>query len=319
MGKRIDPHVHCRDWGQSYKATIKSVTEIARRQGVVAIIDMPNTQPAITSEELVMRRLSTAESEGCLDGYYLYVGATRSPEQLKEAVRLVRDNPKVLGIKMYAGRSVGDLEVPDEEGQRAVYRALAGAGYTGPVMLHCEKESLFRMDLWDPKRPHTWLMARPPEAEVESVRDQIRLAIDSGLEAHLHICHISVPEAVELVNDARRELDISCGATPHHLTMSTDDMKTRDGITYKVNPPLRDRETAAGLMDLLKHGRIDWIETDHAPHTEDEKARSYLSGIQSLGTYSSFLEGLREDGFTDAQIERLTYSNIKRVFPKIIE
>src|SRR5271155_2706758 len=117
----IDPHVHCRDWDQAYKATIKSVTETARRQGVVAIIDMPNTAPPIITEELVNRRLQTAESEGCLKGYYLYIGATSDPEQLKKAAKIVETNPRVLGMKLYAGKSVGDLEISSEEGQRKVY------------------------------------------------------------------------------------------------------------------------------------------------------------------------------------------------------
>ncbi len=110
----IDPHVHCRDWDQSYKATISSVMETARRNGVVAIVDMPNTQPPITTMELVARRLRTAEKEGCSEGYYLYVGATSDPQQLADAVDIIDSNPKVLGMKLYAGNSVGNLEVPDE-------------------------------------------------------------------------------------------------------------------------------------------------------------------------------------------------------------
>lgn len=322
----IDPHVHCRDWEQSYKATIKSVTEIARSQGVTAIVDMPNTQPQITSRRLVERRLETAKKEGCLDGYYLYIGATGDPEQIRDAVTVVDSNPKVLGMKLYAGKSVGNLQVAGEDEQEVVYKTLAELGYMGVVMLHCEKESLFNMLLWDPKRPYTWNLARPPQAEVESVKDQIKFAKEHGVKAHLHVCHISVPESVELVNSAKSDLRISCGITPHHATLSTDDMMTPESVRYKVNPPIRDIGLVRKMRGLLKEGKIDLIETDHAPHTLQEKefnpkkpANDYMSGIPSLNNYSSFIEGLAKDGFSDEQIRMLTYSNIKKIFPKIIE
>ena len=216
--------------------------------------------------------------------------------------------------------------MPDEEGQRIVYKALAEAGYNGVLAVHCEKESLFRAGLWDATKPYTWGLARPREAEIESVRDQIRIATECGVKAHLHICHISVPDAVLLVDEARKGMRISCGATPHHLTLSAEDMLTADRVEYKVNPPIRKHSDMKRLRELLKAGKIDLIETDHAPHTPSEKAygankpgESYMSGIQSLGAYASFLEGLKKDGFTDGQISRLTYENVKRVFAKIVE
>ena len=322
----IDPHIHCRDWEQSYKATIKSVTQTARSQGVVAMVDMPNTQPTITTRALVERRLDTAIKEGCIEGYYLYIGATSDPNQIREAVDVINSNPKVLGMKLYAGKSVGELEVSSEEDQRAIYKTLAEVGYSGVVMLHCEKESMFKMDLWDPRKPYTWNIARPPEAEVESVKDQIKFAKEFNVNAHLHICHISVPESVSVVDSARSQLSISCGVTPHHVTLSTDDMKDESGVIYKVNPPIRDPESMKKMRELLKQGKIDFVETDNAPHSREEKVfnkdklpAEYMSGITSLDNYSSFISGLRKDGFSSEQIRNITYSNIKKVFPKIIE
>lgn len=326
MAKHIDPHVHCRDWEQSYKATIKSVTALARSQGVIAFVDMPNTSPPITTEELVNRRLETAKSEGCLDGYYLNIGLTKDPAQIREAVRIVNTNPRVVGMKMYAGKSVGNLEISDEEGQRTVYKTLAEANYTGVLALHCEDESMFDMSLWDPSRPYTWGVARPPQAEVESLKKQISLAKEYGVKAHLHICHTSVPEAVEIVDGLRGKMRITCGSTPHHLSISMDMMQAPEGIVYKVNPPIRSQETVNRMRELLKQGKIDIIETDHAPHSKEEKeyapgkpAGSYMSGIQSLEHYADFLTGLAADGFTEEQINSITYLNVKKIYQKIRE
>ncbi len=323
QAKHIDPHVHCRDWEESYKATIKSVTELARSQGVVAMFDMPNTKPSLTSSGMVEERLKLAEEEGCLDGYYVYMGATSDPAQIREAVNVVNSNKKVVGIKMFAGRSNMSLAIPEPKAQEAVYKELVKHAYDGVLVVHCEKESLFRADAWNPKVPATWSLARPPEAEIESVKDQISFAKRTGFAGTLHIAHISTPEAVDLVQSAKSSINIVCGATPHHLMYTTANMEAKDGLLYKVNPPLRDQQRVKQLREYLKAGKIDWMETDHAPHTEAEKLHpkdgNYLSGIPSLKLYSTLLSSLESEGFTKDQIQGLTYTNIKKVFKKVVE
>ncbi|MBI3413581.1 MAG: dihydroorotase [Candidatus Aenigmarchaeota archaeon] len=314
---RIDPHVHCRDWKQSYKATIKDVVSLAKASGVDIVFDMPNTEPPIISRELVERRLRTAEEYGIKNGYYLYVGVTKDPKQIEEAVDLVTNHDRVIGMKMYAGRSVGDISVINGKDQAIVYRTLADAGYKGVVAVHCEKEGLFRNGLWDPAKPETWNYARSNAAEVESVRDQIKFAQEAGFKGTVHVCHISTPEAVELVDAARKNIRITCGVTPHHLLYSEYDAM-KNGLMFKVNPPIRDAKTRDGLMLALRQGKIDWIETDHAPHTADEKLNSpYMSGIQSLNLYAALLGRLRTGGFTEKQLDDLTFGNIARVFGKV--
>lgn len=321
--KRIDPHVHCRDWNQSYKATIRSTTELARGQGVMAIFDMPNTDPPIFTKELAEKRLRTAADEGCIDGYYIYMGITGRPEQIREAVDTYNSNARVIGFKMYAGKSTGELQISELDKQRIVYETLAGCEYEGVLAVHCEKDSLAKMDLWDPKRPYTWTLARPKEMEIESVKEQIALAKGSGFNGTLHVAHVTTDDAVSIVDRERRSMRITCGVTPHHATLSTDDMKGADGMSYKVNPPLRDRKTAERMKGLLMEGKIDWIETDHAPHSPEEKAYpgngAFMSGIPSLASYSKFIDGLVADGFKEKQIEDLTYNNIRGRFPKVAE
>ena len=318
-GQHIDPHVHCRDFNQAYKATIKGTMDLARSQGVVAICDMPNTDPPLTSRAAIERRIALAESEGVMHGYYMYIGATADTRQLAEAADVVRENPRVVGMKLYAGTSVGSLAVVRKDEQRAIYTELARIGYRGLLAVHCEKEDLIDMHAWDPSRPATWNSARPPAAELESVRDQLELAVTSGFHGTLHIPHISTPEAVELVYSAKKNMHITSGVTPHHLTMSVDDMDGGDGILLKVNPPLRDAERSRKMRECLRAGMIDWIETDHAPHTEQEKRERYLSGIRSLERYSKLMELLAADGFSKEMLRAVTYSNIKEAYPKIRE
>ena len=204
--------------------------------------------------------------------------------------------PKVVGLKMFAGHSVGDLGIIKEDEQRLVYQTLAEEGYTGVLAVHCEKESLLRPNLWNSLNPRSHSYARPNESEVESVRDQIDFAIESQFKGILHIAHISVPESVRLVDIARQEnnIRVSCGLTPHHCLLSYEFIReSKDGLIYKVNPPLRDKGASEVMLEYLLSGEIDFIETDHAPHTLEEKTSGkYMSGFPGLPYYPHFIKFL---------------------------
>jgi dihydroorotase len=317
----IDPHVHCRDGKLSYKATIKSVTDLARSQYVIAIFDMPNTDPPIISRHDVNERIKLAQSEGCLDGYYLYIGATNDKNQLEEAVEVAMNHPRVVGIK-YSTAGKGKLAIKDEDEQKKVYETLAKCDYTGVLCVHSEKESYFKMDKWNPERPWTWNMARPSTAETGAVKDQIRFVKETGFKGTLYIPHVSVPTTVDTINEARNNISIVCGVTPHHLTISTSDMKDMEwkkGIMYKVNPPVRSLWSVFGLREHLKLKKINWIESDHAPHSFKDKTEKFMSGFPSLENYFDTLRKLRDWGLPKEEILDLTYTNIKRVFTKVRE
>jgi dihydroorotase-like cyclic amidohydrolase len=111
---------------------------------------------------------------------------------------------------------------------------------------------------------------------------------------------------------------IICGATPHSLLITTEDMKGKMGLKYKANPPIRPPETVYKLRKSLE--RIDFIESDHAPHSPEEKfANGYLSGYTSYEIYSPLIEALSSLGLTEKRIEDMTYNNAKKFFPKIKE
>ena len=275
---------------------------------------MPNTAKPIITEEDVKRRLKyVPESEK--KRYFLYIGATSNPEQLQEAIRLVRDYREVIGIKMFAGKSTGDLQIIDEDEQKKVYQTLTENNYMGVLAVHCEKESSMK-NLFDPINPHTHCLARPKQAEIESVKDQIRFAKETSFTGTLQICHVSCKETVDLVQEARKKIKITCAATPHHLMWNEKMMRRADGLLYKMNPPLRSEEDVEALRECLRKGLIDWIETDHAPHTIGEKMHNgHPSGYPSLYLYKECVEKLLPIlGLDKKQIEELTYNNIIKTF-----
>ena len=324
MIKIIDPHVHCRDEEQGYKTTISERLKLAERVGVVAIFDMPNTANPVTTRKRVFERLSLAEKADSPVFYGTYIGLTSSSEQVREAVKIYSELfPKVVGLKLFAGRSVGNLEIIEEEDQKKVYEALRG--YRGVLEVHCEKESLMRPELWDYKNPISHCRTRPSIAELKSIEDQFKFAYDANFKGTLHIAHISTPESVELVDDIRKTgvLKVSCGATPHHLFMYDKMMNEERGIMYKVNPPLRTKKEQEGLLENLKQGKIDWIETDDATHTFEEKTGIakdkngrpiYMSGIQGIYKWQEVIQQLSKRGFPEEQINDLVFNNVLKTF-----
>jgi len=311
---RIDPHVHCRDGRQRHKETIEHVLRLCDQEGIDVIFDMPNADPPVLRTADVEARLALVPLNDLLR-YRVFIGATPDKNQLAEAVSLIKDCKQVVGIKMYAGQSIGDLAVCSENDQKKIYETLAALDYKGVLAVHCEKESMCRKD-FDPQRPISHCACRPPEAEIRSIDDQIKFVRASGFRGVLHVCHVTTAAAVALIKSVRAEIRITCGVTPHHLLWSDTQMSNREGLLYKVNPPLREMNDCFALRKALKSGDIDWIETDHAPHPICDKFYPpYASGYPSICLYRDLVENILPIwGLDETMIKNITCDNIKRVF-----
>jgi len=141
----IDPHVHMRDEEWAHKATMASVVAQGKKAGIGLFFDMPNLPRPVTTAERVNERLALAEKHGVSDNYCLYVGLTSDAEQIKKAVQLAKENNKVVGLKLFAGESTGNLAVENEAEQEKIYRALADAGYVGVLAVHCEHPEIIKL------------------------------------------------------------------------------------------------------------------------------------------------------------------------------
>jgi dihydroorotase len=309
----IDPHVHLRDWKQSHKETLAHGMRAAALAGIDRVFDMPNTDPPLTSRERIERRLTDARtSMETLElpmTYGLYAGLTEDPHQRDEVIDAFRELfPSVIGFKLFAGHSTGHMGIISGEQQLEVYRQLAQRGYTGLLAVHCEKEDLLRPDLWDPHRPQTHCDARPVSAETASVRDQLQFARESGFAGTLHICHVSSPETILIVEQTRAAgglpCTVTCGVTPHHALLARESV-SHEGNLVKMNPPLRDAAAQQQLFAMLLAGRVDWIESDHAPHTIADK-QAGASGIPGFSGYDRLVQALIAQGISPELLHRLT-------------
>ena len=313
----IDPHVHLRDGEQQHKETIRHGLSVAERIGIAGVFDMPNTSPPIMRRGHILRRLECAERAASPVFYGLYCGISNDPGQIREAVACTREFDQVVGLKLFAGKSTGDLSIPDTEAQALVFKTLAEEKYEGVLAIHCENEADFIPEHWDPRDPISHSKARPAIAEVNSIDKMITLAKEAEFTGILHVCHISVPASVELIEEKRPEIqfNITCGVTPHHLLLYDDMMNGKDGLLLKMNPPLRSKSERDELCRMLLEERINWIETDHAPHRESEKlGPPYASGIPGFPIIPRLLKRLREKGATQGLLDRITHQNICKTY-----
>lgn len=258
----IDLHAHLREPGQEAKETIATGTSAAAAGGFTSIVCMPNTSPPIDSEagiEFIQSRVRTGGVVNVFPTGCITRG--QQGEELTEIGDLIQAGAIAITED---GRSVMDSEV--------MRRALEYSKMFGvPVLAHCEDAKLAGPGVMNEGHMSTILGLRgiPNQAESIIVARDIQLAELTG--GRLHVCHVSARESVELVRRAKRkQLQVTCEVTPHHLTLTEQASRDYDTNT-KVNPPLRAAADQEALWKGVRDGTIDAIATDHAPHTEIEK------------------------------------------------
>jgi len=258
----VDPHVHLRTPGQEHKEDLETGTRSAAAGGFCAVIAMPNTSPTIDSAPILGALLDAAAREARVPvGFMPAITRGLQGRELTDMAEL-----RQLGAAGFTddGRPVTDAGVL----RRALqYQRLCG----GVLALHEEDPALSGRGAMHEGAVSTKLGI----AGIPSVSESTQIARDCALAgyegARIHIQHLSARESVEVIATAKsRGVAVTCEASPHHLTLTDEDVRTLD-TRRKMNPPLRAEEDRQALIEGLRDGTIDCIATDHAPHARDEK------------------------------------------------
>jgi len=311
----IDCHVHFRVPGMEQKEDWVSGSEAALSGGITTVIDMPNTNPALTTIELLNQKKAIAEQDSKCN-FAFHFGAANSNiaelEKLEKAMGIV-------SIKVFMGSSTGDLLVTDESILRNIFAVAKKKDL--PVCVHAEDEETIRKNAaearakgWNSAEQHAQI--RSSEAEAIAIEKALRLQGEIG--NRLHVCHVSTKAGIELVTQAKQHSAlVSCEVTPHHLFMTEYDAKVL-GNFAKVNPPLRSEEDRAALWNAINHGVVDCIATDHAPHTVEEKQQDYwnapagLPGVETM--LPLLLNAAAGEKISLQQIQKLCCENPAKIF-----
>ena len=275
----IDLHVHFRDPGQTHKADIATESAAAAAGGYTSVCAMPNTTPPVDDGAAVSYVTKKADSVGLCRIYP--VGAITRGMQGVE----LSDIDGMAGAGCIAlsedGKSVMDSSLLRAAMKKSAEKDLI-------ILSHCEDINLVEGGVMNGGKAAERLGLRGITNAVENIiaaRD-IMLAEETG--ARLHLCHCSTKESVDFLRDAKAKgIHVSGEVCPHHFTLTEDDIPSAMDANYKMNPPLRTKEDVAALREGLTCGAVDIISTDHAPHTQAEKAGGFTDapfGIVGLET-----------------------------------
>ena len=267
----IDDQVHFREPGLTHKATIATESKAAIAGGITSFIEMPNTFPQTTTQEILEQKFALAQQSSYAN-YSFMIGGTN--HNLKE---LLQTNPKnVAGIKLFLGSSTGDMLVDDPKVLEKIFSSTDLI-----ISVHCEDEETIKNNLARYKKKYGDAipiayhpLIRSEKACYLSSSKAIDLAKKTG--ARLHVFHLSTALETELFrNDIPlSEKKITAEVCVHHLTFSEKYYEDK-GTFIKWNPAVKTEKDRAALWAALLDNRIDVIATDHAPHTLAEKKQVY--------------------------------------------
>ena len=312
----IDTHVHFRQPGHEAKEDWGTASQAAVAGGVTTVIDMPNNQPpCVTFENLEAKKRRIDRKLASVDiplRYHLYFGADRNHF---DEIAKCRD--EIAGVKVFMGSSTGTLLVDKQKDLEHVFELAAALDLL--VSVHAEDEEIISANQnlhASTTDPSVHSKIRHPDAARAATERAIALAEKFG--TRLCILHMSTAAEVDLVRQAKaRGVQVFAEATPHHLFLDERDY-SQLGTKGQMNPPLRAKVDQEALWVGIQDGTIDFIGTDHAPHTLDEKHQPYgvaPSGVPSIEQLLPLLLDAYNRGMlTLPQIVKLTRTRAEEVF-----
>ena len=274
----IDTHIHFRDPGFTYKEDLHTGSLCAAKGGFTSVVCMANTKPVVDSVETLEDILTRAKEEKIRIYQAASVTKGFKGEEMTDFEALAKAGA--------CGFTDDGIPIVDPSVCFEAMKKAAALDY--PISLHEEDPAFIAQNGINHgvASEHYGIEGSPSIAEESMVARDCMLALRSG--AHTVIQHISSGVSVSLVRNAKTlGANIHAEATPHHFTLTDEAVKIH-GSLAKMNPPLRTETDRLAIIEGLKDGTIDLIATDHAPHSEEEKAKEPMwtapSGITGLET-----------------------------------
>lgn len=292
----VDAHVHFREPGQQHKENLRTGSMAAAAGGFTTVIAEPNTTPPIDTPFRLRRLLNMANKKSIIHFY--------SKATITQGIKGT-GLTDIARLKETGAKAISDDGNP-VPGKTLMRNALIQAKESGILVSpHCEESDFYREriirrgkklggQLSPPRMPYSSPGANPYSSEAGFIKRDIELAEKVG--ARIHISHVSLARSVEIISNAKnRGVQVTSEATPHHFLL-TEKVAKEIGPNAKMNPPLRSEEDVSAIREGLGNGIIDVIASDHAPHSPEEKNRSWegapfgVIGLETtLGLVLNFL------------------------------
>ena len=310
----IDAHVHLRDQKLAYKEDFFTGTSAAAVGGVTSVIDMPNNSPVTMNSSSLKERMKLAEKRILVNVAF----NSAFPPNVKEIAEVAKAG--AVGFKLYLADKIGGIDVEDDELLCKAFREVGHWGLT--VSVHAEdgkmvEERKREMEFLNRNDADAFLFVHSPEAEAEAVKRVTGFVKESG--CHVHFCHISSALGLDAVMVAKQDgLPVTCEVTPHNLFLSSEQYRSIGNLGLTV-PPIRSEKNASVLWNGLKHGFVDVLASDHAPHTIAEKkavsvwdAKLGVPGLETM--LPLLLTQVNKGCLSFAELVRVTAEEPAKIF-----
>ncbi|MCZ0932588.1 MAG: dihydroorotase [Oligoflexia bacterium] len=275
----IDTQVHFREPGLEYKEDISHGSLSAVKGGITAFFEMPNTVPPTAQPADLEEKIKRAEKKSWCD-FAFYLGAV---QENKNILSDIENSPACPGVKLFLGNSTGNMALEDEESLHSVF-----SNRKRITAIHSEDESLLRerkaLAYTEPAHAKNHPLWRSAEVCFISTKRVVTLA--QKHQAPIHILHVSAKQEIEFLSQHKNIASVE--VTPQHLTLSAPNCYEEYGSFVQMNPPIRDKAHQEALWKAVQSGVVDMIGSDHAPHTKEEKLKTYpaspsgMPGVQTL-------------------------------------
>ena len=289
----IDLHVHLRDPGHPKKEDFQTGTTAAVFGGITTLFDMPNTNPPTTTLTTLKEKHQIAQRKSLVD-YGIYTAVTE--HNLTHIPTLA---PHCSGFKIFLGNSTNATSLPTPLLNQALQIIQPTKKRT---LIHAEDERCLEHATGQENTLADHNQRRPARCEETAIHS----LLSTDIETNVHICHLSSQDGLAALH--QHPSYISVGATPHHLLLDST-LHNVPPTWLKVNPPLRTPTDRMALWQSLIQGEIDIVESDHAPHTLEEKEQEFgeapsgMPGIETM--YPLFLALVKQKRLDLARVLRL--------------
>lgn len=276
----IDAHAHLREPGAEHKEDFATGTRAALKGGFAFVCDMPNNPAPTVSLGHLEKKILLANAKAYCDvGFYVGSDGKNTAKFAKAAA-----HPRVFGLKLYCNATTGTLLIEDEKALRHIFASWESEK---PILVHAEDGKL-----------------------------ALAIELAKRYKRRLHVCHVASASDLQLVRQAKTKgLRISAGVCPHHLFLTKKDQNALGGYGV-MQPSLGDERDREALWEGLLDNTIDLVETDHAPHTREEKEQENPPfGVPGFETALGLLfKAVADKRIKEADVVRLLHDAPKSIF-----
>ena len=288
----LDPHVHFRDPGLTYKEDFTTGSTAAVFGGITSVLDMPNVKPITAEPEQILLREQLIHEKAYCDIMLVGVVVQNNPDQIIPMAKA-----GAIGFKIFLGSTIGNIPAPDDG---VLVDALGHVAETGlRIGFHAENDQILQhrtRQLIAAGRTdaRAFVESRPAICEAESIQRMALFAKYMGTK--IHIYHLSSKDGLDMIEEHRKKgIDITTESGPHYMYLSEEDMD-EFGVVMRMNPPVRSKEHGAALWEGVLDGRVNFIADDHSPHTEEEKMKGIWEAISGFVGVETLMQVMWSEG-----------------------